>query len=475
VDALCLTQNEGERTTSAAASAASHERRMATFPPPPPVATFPPATSTMNRSSLELKSAWNFFLALLSLLYAAHNVVMLILNTRDHNDDDCGDPEDLTIARCGSATSDVIFHRFEFWATFCFALVTAFSLMYTPKAAVNIYARPLLLKLVLMIEICFAAVPAALVTVNLAKYELFCHEIEYVNELTVSFVDIILLASLLRLPDDEDDDQDDQDDLEWGNHHQRYSTATMRGRLSVASSTTSSDRHDTVDSIEEEEEEDDDDTSDKKIIPSSSPGENNNNGGAVVRKDASSERTRFAVDFVPMEESVRHTQKQQTQQQQEQQQNNARIVPMVAMGVAAIQLVIYNSFPWYAHAEQTAHYFEFTFGILSSFVTFWFCMDNRFEAEKEIMLILYGNHRDCLNCTARKQSFAPMNDRRNTVAASIRRKLARTFSISQPQPNRRVSTSFELTGASSNNNAPSSKRLSAHIAAAAGPSYDACG
>ena len=34
--------------------------------------------------------------------------------------------------------------------------------------------------------------------------------------------------------------------------------------------------------------------------------------------------------------------------------------------------------------EQMAHFFEFAFEILSAFITFWFCMDNRIESDKKI-------------------------------------------------------------------------------------------
>jgi len=36
--------------------------------------------------------------------------------------------------------------------------------------------------------------------------------------------------------------------------------------------------------------------------------------------------------------------------------------------------------------------------VLSSFVTFWFCLDNRAMGEEEVLCIMYGDHRDCSNC-----------------------------------------------------------------------------
>ena len=445
---------------------------------------------------LQAMSNANLVLAIMALLYAATNVVLLVLNVADHNDDDCGDPKDLSIARCGSATSDLIFHRLEFWATFCFALVTAFSLMYTPKAVQHIYNKPLVLKLVLLVEICFAAVPAALVTINLQIYEFPCHEIEYVNELTVSFVDFILLASLLRLPEDEEALEDDleEEDMEQGAFHpgnfqkgpRRYSVAStaLQSKLStVSDAPTTSDasssargggqqREGSGDTLNTDTED-----PDEYVHPASSLVSNmkttgffppsrqtsaasgwHSNAGASPHPAAISP---FAEPADVQPKSV-HAYAPEIQ----------RAIPLVAMSVACIQLVIYNSFPWFKNSERTAHFFEFTFGIISSFITFWFCMDNRFEAAKEIMLILYGNHRDCgPTCQRppmkRQSIYGPNNG--NNFVMSVRRKFARTFST--VSNNRRLST-FEL--AHQNNPIPQNPNRRASTAV---PSYhyDACG
>ena len=41
----------------------------------------------------------------------------------------------------GSPVSVMVFHRLEFWATLCYALVEALSLVYTPKSLFSIYSR----------------------------------------------------------------------------------------------------------------------------------------------------------------------------------------------------------------------------------------------------------------------------------------------------------------------------------------------
>jgi len=273
--------------------------------------------------NLRAMSYASFTLAMFALLFAATNVVLVVLNAADHHAG-CAEGRDVRRVRCASATSELVFHRLEFWASFCFAVVTAFSLMSTPKAVSHIYSNPTSLKLLLLLQICFALVPAMLVTVNLDLFEVPAHELEYLNELTVSFVDVVLLASLLRLDDDDDDDDD-------------TSVAPSRRRRRL-------------------------------------------------RRGDADEAARLAR---------RRRRRPATSSK------NARsgyVFAGVAVGVACCQLVIYNAHAWVPAAEKAAHFFEFAFNIASAFVTFWFCMDNRFEADKEIMEILYGTHRDCVHC-----------------------------------------------------------------------------
>lgn len=246
--------------------------------------------------NLQTMSNANFTLGVLALLYGACNVVMLVLNFGNHNDDPCGDPDGPR--RCGSVVSDPMFHRLEFWAAFCFSMVTAFSIMFTPKAVTHVYENPTVLKLVLMFEIVLSLIPAMLVTINIEVYERASHELEYINELTIGFVDVILLQSLI-------------------------------------------------------------------------------NDGA-----------------------------------------SCTVFPTIALCIAGLNLLIYNS-PL-ENAEKVAHYCEFSFGIVSSFVTFWFCMDNRFEADIEIMDILYGSHRDCVQCN-RQFKERVSTRRRSSIVQSIRR------------------------------------------------------
>ena len=75
---------------------------------------------------------------------------------------------------------------------------------------------------------------------------------------------------------------------------------------------------------------------------------------------------------------------------------------LVAMLVALIQLGVYNGMGRTPDGdmvgEAAAHYLEFLFSIISSLITFWFTMDNKFIADKEVGQILYGRHQDCRLC-----------------------------------------------------------------------------
>ncbi len=84
----------------------------------------------------------------------------------------------------------------------------------------------------------------------------------------------------------------------------------------------------------------------------------------------------------------------------------------IALVVAMIQLGVYNLMGYDEQrddmvGEVPAHFLEFSFEIISSLIAFWFCMDNKFVADKEIGMILYGNHEeDCTICNNQITEFA---------------------------------------------------------------------
>jgi len=223
-------------------------------------------------------SAINVLLAVLTLLNLGTCLTLFVLNAMNNNDADCGDPgkDDVAVARCGSPVSDLVFHTVEFWASFVYACVEAAALVYTPRAISTISQRPLVLRILLFFDIVATFVPALLVSVNLQKFEVAAHETEFLNELTMALVNLILLQSLVR-----------------------------RRR-----------------------------------------------GGRT--------------------ESARA----------------AKLAGGAACAAPLFQLAVYNS-PLES-GEKIAHFCEFCFGMATSFVTFWFCLDNWSAAEEEIHCILYG-------------------------------------------------------------------------------------
>ena len=227
----------------------------------------------------------NFVLALLCLGYCAVNMVLILINYLNAKAESMGEEE---------VVDELTYHLLEFWATFSFSVVECISLVATPKSLIKIYKSPLVLKLVLFFNIVVSLVPAVLVTLNRETFEIFSHEIEYLNELTMTFVDLVLLWSLLR-----------------------KENQSLKGQL---------------------------------------------------------------------------------------------LVTIGAASIAFIQLGVYNFMgrrdDGDMAGESYAHYFEYSFEIISSMIAFWFCMDNKNVAEHEIGLILYGSHHtDCEFCEDKSTEF----------------------------------------------------------------------
>ena len=244
----------------------------------------------------------NFAIALLCLINCGINITMLYFNYCIN---------EAKISGTEQPISDNVFHGIEFWATFVFAVVEAFALMNSPKTLASIYENPLMLKLILFFNIVATFVPALLVTINLEEFEVLSHELEYANEITMSFVDFVFLYSLTR-------------------------------RQTI--------------SLKDEQE----------ILSSSG----NSMSG-------------------------------------QQDDNTTILISLGACVVALVQLGLYNGFGRTADGdmkgETAAHYCEFVFEMVSSMITFWFTLDNKFMTEREIGRILYGNHDDCESCANQKE------------------------------------------------------------------------
>lgn len=141
---------------------------------------------------MRYSAQFNLLLAFLCLVYIGVNMVLIAVNALNAKAERQGTQP---------VVSELTYHLVEFWATFGFAVVECCSLVATgsPKSLVQIYRNPLVLKLVLFFNIVATWVPAVLVTLNREVFEITSHEIEYLNELTMTFVDMVLLWSLLRL------------------------------------------------------------------------------------------------------------------------------------------------------------------------------------------------------------------------------------------------------------------------------------
>jgi hypothetical protein len=205
----------------------------------------------------------NLHLTILCMMYMGVNVVCLTINSMD---------EDFREA------NELVFHLLEFWATFVFSVVQVYSLVFSPRSLGAVYSNPLVLKMVVFFNVVATFISALLVSVSLENFEATSHELEYFNEITMAFVDVVLLA-------------------------------------------------------------------------------------VVARQAGYGQQTGKCSTF---------------------------LTTVVALVVAVVQLLIYNLLdgPNGGSGEQLAHFFEFTFEILSAFISFSFCMDNKILCDKKIKLLL---------------------------------------------------------------------------------------
>jgi len=145
----------------------------------------------VRANELITMSRVNTLLAITAVLYIAVNVVCTILNSYDN---DC----DPAAPGCSPASSPRTFHNLEFWSTFIFNTADLLAVSYSPRTLSNQYNNPALLKLIVLFNVGFAFVSCLLVSINLEKFEVLSHELEYANEITVTIFDAMILLSLCR-------------------------------------------------------------------------------------------------------------------------------------------------------------------------------------------------------------------------------------------------------------------------------------
>eukprot|EP00931_Biecheleriopsis_adriatica_P056927 TRINITY_DN33767_c0_g1_i1.p1 TRINITY_DN33767_c0_g1~~TRINITY_DN33767_c0_g1_i1.p1 ORF type:complete len:269 (+),score=36.09 TRINITY_DN33767_c0_g1_i1:100-906(+) len=129
----------------------------------------------------------NFNLSILCLVYIAVNFVCLGINF-------CGQ----YYGYLDIGSHDLVFHLIEFWATFAFSVIQVYSLVYSPRSLGSVYSNTFLLKLVIFFNVVATFSSALLVAVSLEWFEVPSHEIEYMNEITMGFLDVVLLAVVAK-------------------------------------------------------------------------------------------------------------------------------------------------------------------------------------------------------------------------------------------------------------------------------------
>lgn len=134
-------------------------------------------------SRLDDLSLKNFNLSILCLVYIGVNLVCFILNS---------------MPGPWRHKHALTFHLLEFWATFGFSCVQVYALTFSPRSFVSMYNKPIVLKMVVVFNVVASFVPAVLVSISLSSFEVVAHELEYFNEITMAFVDLVFFASLVR-------------------------------------------------------------------------------------------------------------------------------------------------------------------------------------------------------------------------------------------------------------------------------------
>eukprot|EP00606_Chrysophyceae_sp_TOSAG23-5_P000864 GSChrysophyteH2.ASY1.ANO1.631.1 assembled CDS len=135
--------------------------------------------------------SWNnFIVAIFSLMYCGLNISLAYFNWANARAKTKGEEKPVDVW---------VFHMMEFWCTFLFGIVELFALSQTPKHLVSTVQSPRLLKVILFLNVVLTLVPAVLVAINLHAFDILSHEIEYCSEITMSFLELVLLQSLTPL------------------------------------------------------------------------------------------------------------------------------------------------------------------------------------------------------------------------------------------------------------------------------------
>jgi len=267
--------------------------------------------------TLRMLSIANVILAVLALAFVGLNLVMVALNFLNHNDAGCDDPDSKFVARCGSPVSIWTFHIVEFSGNFFFSLVQASALLCTPRSTetASIYGNPNVLRLVLVFSVLVSLVPTLLIWFNIEVFEVPAHEIEYGNEVTMSFIDIILFTALMRK-------QNQKSKLEADADAQDNATGLTKAERRAK---------------REEENK-------KSVRAHATPDAKNKN--AASKQGQCSMTMAYAACGVAL----------------------VQLYVYNGLGITD---------DGERNGEKPAHYLEFVFEVISAFITFWFCVSTR--------------------------------------------------------------------------------------------------
>ncbi len=152
---------------------------------------------------LNFLSRTNYILSLLCLLVIGNNVVTLVLNVLNVQraplgpDDPVPGPDEPPPSVMDKSGLEKAFHCVEFWTAFSFSLIEVLVIVYSPRSVSDIYSKsPWMFKLIIVAQVVSTFVSAMLVTLDLEIFEVAAHEVEYANEILLSFLNVILAGRL---------------------------------------------------------------------------------------------------------------------------------------------------------------------------------------------------------------------------------------------------------------------------------------
>jgi len=152
---------------------------------------------------LNFLSRTNYILSLLCLLVIGSNVVTLVLNVLNVQraplgpDDPVPGPDDPPPSVMDQSGLEKAFHCVEFWTAFSFSLIEVLVIVHSPRSVSDIYSKsPWMFKLIIVAQVVSTFVSAMLVTLDLEIFEVLAHEVEYANEILLSFLNVVLAGRL---------------------------------------------------------------------------------------------------------------------------------------------------------------------------------------------------------------------------------------------------------------------------------------